>query len=80
MPHNELSGQHIQVVISVTEASGSQVLSIDPWNNCPSQSAREEGRLCNDCEFWGREVEGIDWYEYSLCLHDSKLFTSVREE
>jgi len=64
-------GQYIQVVVGITGASDSQVLSIDPWDNCPFEVAKEEGLYCNECEFWGREVQGIDWSEFSLCLFDS---------
>jgi len=67
-----VTGQYVQVVVSVQGADPSQSLSIDPWDNCPSGTAREEGRSCNDCEFWDREVKAIDWYEFSLCLFDSE--------
>ena len=48
------------------------IVSVDPWSNCPSEIAREEGRLYNECEFWGREVQGVDWSESSLCLFDGE--------
>jgi hypothetical protein len=60
-------GQYIQVVVGITGASDSQVISIDPWDNCPDEIAKEEGLHCNECEFWGQEVRGIDWAEFSLC-------------
>lgn len=67
MANTDSPGQHIQVVVSITVPSGSPVFSIDPWGNCPSEIAKEEGRYCNECEFWGGKVEGIDWSEFSLC-------------
>jgi hypothetical protein len=67
MTDADLAGQYIQVVVEIDGASGSQVLSIDPWDNCPFEMAREEGRYCNECEFWGQEVRGIDWAEFSAC-------------
>jgi hypothetical protein len=65
-------GRHIQVVVSIKVNGSNQTMSIDPWGHCPSEIAREEGRYCGDCEFWGGEVEGIDWYEFSLCLYDDQ--------
>jgi len=66
-------GQYIQVVVGITGASDSQVLfSIDPWDNCPFGVAKEEGRYCNECEFWGQKVRGIDWAEFSLCCFRDK--------
>ena len=62
------SGQYVQVVVSIRVEDVNHNLCVDPWDNCPSVVAKEEGRLCNECEFWGREVQGIDWYEFSLCL------------
>lgn len=53
----------IQVVVSI---KGTEVV-IDPWDNCPYEDAKEEARPCNDCEFWGNEVRGIDWTEFTLC-------------
>ncbi len=64
--------QDIQVVVGVTRSSDTLVLSIDPWDNCPSEAAREEGCLCNECEFWGHEVRGVDWSEFSLCCFGGK--------
>ena len=29
--------------------------------------AKAEGLHCNECEFWGQKVRGIDWAEFSLC-------------
>ena len=72
MTQDSLHRRYVQVVVSITEESGDQILAIDPWGNCPSATAREEGRSCADCEFWGNEVEGIDWYEFSLCLFDGR--------
>jgi len=69
---SETSRRFVQVVVSIQFKGDAQHLSIDPWDNCPSQLAREEGRFCNDCEFWGREVQGIDWAEFSLCMFDDK--------
>ena len=60
VPKNDL----IQVAVSIKETR----VTIDPWSNCPSQIARDEGRACNECEFWGREVQAIDWSEFTLCL------------
>ncbi len=65
-------GQYIQVVVDITGVSDSQVLSIDHWDNCPFEVAKEEGQYCNQCEFWGREVRGIDWAEFSLCCFKDK--------
>ena len=65
------AGQPIQVAVTINQADISQTLSVDPWSNCPSETAREEGRFCNECRFWGAEVEAIDWCEFSLCLFDS---------
>ena len=59
--------KHIQVAVTVSKEDGANALTIDPWSNCPSADAREEGRCCNDCQFWGGEVEAIDWSEFSLC-------------
>jgi hypothetical protein len=67
-PGNDLSGQYIQVVVSIRDGEDKHEFTIDPWDNCPSEMIREEGRYCNDCEYWGRHVEGIDWSEFSLCL------------
>ena len=65
--------QYIQVVVSIAAASGSQVLlTIDPWDNCPFEIAKREGRYCNECEFWGQEVQGVDWTEFSLCCFRSR--------
>lgn len=77
MTYSESTGRYIRVVISIAESSEGQILSIDPWNNCPSQSARAEAQFCNLCEFWGKEVEGVDWHEYSLCLYRNDHFTAV---
>lgn len=65
-------GQDVQVVISVTRSSDALVLSIDPWDNCPSEIAKEDGCSCNECEFWGQEVRGVDWTEFSLCYFKRK--------
>jgi hypothetical protein len=69
-PKDGLSGRYIQVIVSIQDNKGKQIFSVDPWNNCPSEIVSEEGRFCNDCEFWGRRVEGIDWFEFSLCLFE----------
>ena len=69
---NSLVAQQIQVAVSVQDAGTNLIVSVDPWDNCPSEIAREEGRLCNECEFWGREVQGVDWSESSLCLFDGE--------
>jgi hypothetical protein len=64
------SNQYIQVVVDVQDRQGEgniPIFSIDPWDNCPSEVGKEEGWLCQECEFWGREVQGIDWAEFSLC-------------
>ena len=58
-PESEL----IQVVVSIKNTD----VVIDPWDNCPYEVAREEGRPCNDCEFWSNEVRGIEWTEFTLC-------------
>ena len=62
---NRNSAIDVQVTVCVQE--GNQI-SVDPWDNCPSEEAKEEGRYCNQCEFWGQEVRGVDWSEFSLCL------------
>jgi hypothetical protein len=66
-----VAGQYIQVAVTISSEVGSEGTSVDPWSNCPSETARNEGRICNKCEFWGREVQAIDWSEFSLCLFDS---------
>ena len=58
----------IQVAVTV-ESDGTQTeLTVDPWGNCPSAIARNEGRSCEVCPFWGGEVTCIDWIEFSVCL------------
>lgn len=57
------SSELIQVVVSI---KGTEII-IDPWDNCPYEVAREEGRPCNGCEFWGNEVQGIEWTEFTSC-------------
>jgi hypothetical protein len=64
-------GENVQVVVSIAESSNGLVISVDPWGNCPSEVAKEEGRFCNECEFWGKEVRGVDWAEFSLCYFKS---------
>jgi hypothetical protein len=66
------SSLYIQVVVHLQKAGSTQTFSIDPWDNCPSEVAREEGQICNECVFWGQEVQGVDWSEFSLCLFDSR--------
>jgi hypothetical protein len=70
---NSLVAQQIQVAVSVQDAGTNLNVSVDPWDNCPSEIAREEGRLCNECECWGREVQGVDWSEFSLCSFNPEL-------
>lgn len=43
MADTDPPGQYVQVVVGITGASDSQVLSIDPWDNCPFEVAKEEG-------------------------------------
>lgn len=40
MTSQGISDEYIQVIVGVTDASGTINLSIDPWQNCPSTSAR----------------------------------------
>ena len=70
LPRAENPGQLIQVVVCTQSGEDKPAITIDPWDNCPSQVGREEGWSCEDCEFWGGEVRGIDWSEFSLCLFD----------
>lgn len=65
------TGRYIQVAVAVRGTANKFDVSIDPWDNCPSEIAKEEGRYCNECEFWAHEVKGIDWSEFSLCLFDN---------
>lgn len=66
--NNVLPDRHVQVAVTLQDVEGGNNLSIDPWDNCPSAEAREEGRYCNECEHWGREVKAVDWSEFSVCL------------
>jgi hypothetical protein len=59
--------RYVQVVVTLQGEDKSLIIEVDPWSNCPSAEAREEGRYCNDCEFWGHKVQAIDWGEYSIC-------------
>ena len=70
MKNADLSGRNVRVVVDVTGPDDALVLSIDPWSNCPFETAKEEGRFCNECEFWGSQVRGVDWAEFSLCLYE----------
>jgi hypothetical protein len=71
------SSRYIQVVVHVQKVGSTHIFSIDPWDNCPSEAARGEGQSCNECAFWGQEVRGIDWSEFSLCLFDRAAFTTA---
>jgi hypothetical protein len=68
MPFGNHAGLEVNVVVEVRFDQSSLTVFIDPWNNCPSEEARDEGRQCQECEFWGREVRGVDWSEFSLCM------------
>ena len=74
MDSRDSAGQYIQVVVDISGMKVSPALSIDPWSNCPSEAAREEGCTCNECEFWAGEIRGVDWHEFSLCLFDGQSF------
>ena len=63
----ETRGCYIQAAIFLQETGDFPYFSVDPWDNCPSTVAREEGRACDECEYWGREVEAVDWIELSRC-------------
>jgi hypothetical protein len=64
------SGKLIQVTASVRSRDGDNVLILDPAENCPSEIARAERRLCNNCEFWTHELRGIDWSDFVVCRFD----------
>jgi hypothetical protein len=64
--------RYIQVVVSVQSEESALVILIDPWDNCPSQVAKDDGRNCIDCKHWGRDVKGVDWLEFSSCLFDGQ--------
>ena len=72
MINENLSEQYVQVIVSIEADKVPPVFTIDPWDNCPCEAAKEEGRFCNECEWWGRVVEGYDWSELSLCLFDGE--------
>jgi hypothetical protein len=57
----------VRVVVAIQFDKPSLAVFIDPWDNCPSEEARDEGCQCQECEFWGQEVWGVDWHEFSLC-------------
>ena len=64
--------RYVQVAVTLDAGHGGRHFSVDPWDNCPSAEAREEGRYCNECEYWGREVKAIDWSEFSICLFNNE--------
>lgn len=65
-------GRQVQVAVTLHGENNRLNISVDPWSNCPSAEAREEGRYCNECEYWGRKVEAFDWSEFSVCLFDNE--------
>lgn len=64
---DETRERYIQVAVFLEDTRDYPYFSVDPWDNCPSPDAREEGRSCDECEFWGRRVESEDWVAFSLC-------------
>lgn len=71
-PQNVTINRYVQVAVTLQAEDSSHNLSVDPWSNCPSAEAKEEGRYCNECEYWGRKVEAIDWSEFSVCLFNNE--------
>jgi hypothetical protein len=71
LPDNVSTGRLVQVAITIAGKDSNLDFSVDPWSNCPSAEAREEGRYCDECQHWGRKVEAIDWSEFSICLFDN---------
>jgi hypothetical protein len=67
MPVNNHPSLEVNVVVAVQFDGPSLAIFVDPWDNCPSEEARNEGRQCQECEFWEQEVRGVDWHEFSLC-------------
>jgi len=67
MSLNKHSSLEVNVVVAIQLDQSAMAVFIDPWDNCPSEEAKSEGRQCQECEFWGQEVRGVDWHEFSLC-------------
>lgn len=61
------SGRYVQVAVFLDDTWDYPIFSVIPRDNCPSRAARRGRRSCDECEHWGREVEAIDWEQFSLC-------------
>jgi hypothetical protein len=64
----EAAVNYVQVAVTLQREEKGIILTVDPWSNCPSAEAREDGLCCSECEYWGRRVEALDWNEFSVCL------------
>lgn len=70
----------VKVVVAIKSEQSSLEVFIDPWDNCPSEEARDEARECQECEFWGQEVWGDDWHEFSLCTFPGNEASSFAKQ
>jgi hypothetical protein len=80
LPDDKPHDRYVQVAVFMDDTWPYPFFSVDPWDNCPFQVAREEERSCDECEFWGRRVESEGWIAFSLCLFEEGKQASVLED